>query len=1253
MATGHTVTGLTNGTSYTFQVRAYDNSGPGASATVTATPLFDAPTTLEAWPGDSYVALRWDEAQDSRITGYEVSSDGGTNYSLIEDQSHVSETIGYSVLGLTNGTNYAIAVRAVNGAASTLNATPLLDAPSRLKATPGYGWVTLSWRKRDHNRIAKYQFSSDGGVSYTSVASGSNDLISYRENDLDFIKYTITGLTNGTSYTFKVRTANADDTVIGAEAPPETEDPLTATPFPAPSNLTAAPADGQVTLGWDDPETTEISKYQLKIGSGAFADIPNSGAATTSHMVTGLTNYTSYTFELRAYDSNAAGPSAALTAYPVAGPTAAPDDLKATPADGQVTLTWKDPNNAAITGYEVSSDDGASYSAVSGSGATTTSHTVLNLTNFTPYMFTVRAVNASGAGAPSKAVRSEPGVVPVAVVDLTATPKHERVELSWDDPDPDDVDGRTSLYKIRYKKTNDNAWGKWVDIRASRKATIDELENATSYDFAVRAHNYIGDGAISERTASPVGTVPLAPTNLVAARGDGEVTLTWTDARNDETITNYHRSSDGGTSYTDIDTYVSDSGTTTVSYTVLNLTNGTVYTFKVKAQNSAGTGPPSDPVVTETPLFAAPRGLQASPGDGQVTLSWDDPVIPPNNTLTSYELSIDGGEFAAVDGSAAATTSHTVTGLTGGTEKTFTVRAVNGVAATVRATPLFAPPADLTALVGDQQITLNWTAPVPVNAAISGYEVSSDNGANYTPISGSGDTTNSHVVQNLTNGTGYSFAVRAVNCPANGVAAMVEATPLFDAPDNLQATAGYGEVTLTWDDPVNPAISVYEVSNDGWESYSTISDGDSDPTTISHTVTGLTGGTSYTFAVRAVNGAPAFATATPFFAAPTGLTATAGYGQVTLTWDDPGNNTITGYELSTDGGTNYSSITVSGAGTTIEHTVTGLTGGTSYSFGVRAVGTSLTGAPAMVTATPLFAAPTGLTATAGDGQVTLNWDDPGNSNITGYELSIDAGAFAEIGGSDAATTSHTVTGLTNGTTYTFAVRAVNASGEGASSDTVTATPLFAAPTNLSAETGDGQVKLSWTDPGNTNISGYEVSTDRATNYSAISDGDSEPTTISHTVTSLTNGTTYTFAVRAVNGAPATVTATPVGQDPPPTPPPVPGRPGNLTAASDDRAIALSWTAAASNGSPIIKYQHRRSGVEWEDVPGGPTATEVTVSVLTNGVEYVFHVRAVSSAGTGAQASVSATPAAAPDAPGNLTATPDDGAVALSWTAAGG
>ena len=1266
MATRHTATGLTNGTSYTFQVRAYDDSGPGASATVTATPLLPAPTELVAWPGDGYVQLRWKESTDSRITGYEVNHEG--TYYRVTDQGHESETFGYSIYkladgqtDLANGTNYTIKVRAVNGKAATLNATPVIPAIS-IRATPGYGWVTLSWRDRGDSRIKGYQFSSDDGANYTSVAS--TDLVSYKVNNLDFLKYKFTGLTNGTSYTFKVRAEDAADTVIGAVSPPDTEqyDPLTATPlFLAPSNLTAAPGVGQVTLSWDDPETTEISKYQLKIDSGAFADITGSNDTTTSHTVENLTNYTSHTFELRAYDSSAAGPSSEVIAYSVAGPTVPPppDNLvataKATPAGGQVTLTWDDPGNAAITGYDVSSDGGINYTSVA-SGSTdlvdnsednTIEYTITGLTNWKEggYTFTVRAVNASGAGAPSKAW-AEPGVVPGDVGNLTATPKHERVELTWNDPTTHD---RNDGYKFRYKKTNDAVWGEWKSHHnpggTKNELTIYELTNSESHDFQLLAFNYIGDGPTSELTTTPVPTLPLAPTNLVAARGDGEVTLTWTDTRDDEVITNYHISSDNGTNYTSFSTVVSYSDTTTVSYTVRSLTNGTKYTFKVKAQNSAGIGPPPDSGVEETPLFAAPKGLQASPGGRQVTLTWDN---PGDSSITGYELSIDGGDFAAIDDSAAAT-SHTMTELDGSTEKTFAVRAVYGVAATVSATPLFASPADLTALVGDQQITLNWTN--PGNTNINGYEVSSDNGTNYTPISLSDDTTNTHIVQNLTNGTEYSFAVRAVNCPANGVAETVEATPLFAAPTGLTATAGYGEVMLGWDNPANNNISGYEVSSDGGNSYTSVASGSTDlvdnseDNTIEYTVTGLAGGTSYTFAVRAVNGAAATVSETPLFAAPTGLTATAGYGEVMLGWDNPANNNISGYEVSSDGGNSYTSV-ASGStdliynseDNTIEYTVTGLAGGTSYTFAVRAVN----GAAATVSETPLFAAPTGLTAEAGDGQVKLIWTNPLNSNITGYELSIDSDAFADILGSDAATTSHAVTGLTNGTLYTFAVQAENGAAA-----MVTATPLFAAPENLSAAPGDRQVTLTWEDPENTNISKYQL---KIGNGAFADIPNSDATTTSHTVTGLTNGETYTFAVQAVNGAAAMVDGTPVGQDPPP-PPPVPGSPGNLTATPYDRAIALRWTAAANNGSPIIKYQHRRSGGEWEDVPGGPTATGVTVSGLSNGVEYVFYVRAVSSAGTGAQASVSGTPAAAPDAPGNLTATPDNRAVALSWTAA--
>lgn len=89
-------------------------------------------------------------------------------------------------------------------------------------------------------------------------------------------------------------------------------------------------------------------------------------------------------------------------------------------------------------------------------------------------------------------------------------------------------------------------------------------------------------------------------------------------------------------------------------------------------------------------------------------------------------------------------------------------------------------------------------------------------------------------------------------------------------------------------------------------------------------------------------------------------------------------------------------------------------------------------------------APAGLSASAGDGQVALSWSDPRNSSISKYQHRNKAGSgafgsWADIPGSGSGATSHTVTGLANGTAYTFEVRAVNASGKGPAAS-ATATP---------------------------------------------------------------------------------------------------------------------------------------------------------------------------------------------------------------------
>ena len=96
--------------------------------------------------------------------------------------------------------------------------------------------------------------------------------------------------------------------------------------------------------------------------------------------------------------------------------------------------------------------------------------------------------------------------------------------------------------------------------------------------------------------------------------------------------------------------------------------------------------------------------------------------------------------------------------------------------------------------------------------------------------------------------------------------------------------------------------------------------------------------------------------------------------------------------------------------------------------------------------TPAPAKPTGARATGGNARVMLAWADPSDATITKWQYRQKAGTGAyggwtDVSGSNAGTTSHTVTGLTNGTAHTFQIRAVNTAGAGAASDEVSATPV--------------------------------------------------------------------------------------------------------------------------------------------------------------------------------------------------------------------
>ncbi len=151
-------------------------------------------------------------------------------------------------------------------------------------------------------------------------------------------------------------------------------------------------------------------------------------------------------------------------------------------------------------------------------------------------------------------------------------------------------------------------------------------------------------------------------------------------------------------------------------------------------------------------------------------------------------------------------------------------------------------------------------------------------------------------------------------------------------------------------------------------------------------------------------------------------------------------------------------------------------------------------------------------------------------------------------GSRATTTSHTITGLTNGTEYAFELRAVNTSGDGVAAPltgTITATPESGfphdPPRDLRASFGNQQVTLSWRYPSDGDIEGYEyrLSNDGGVNWGLgwmVVPG-SDNTTTSHVVTEIRNNTSYTFQLRAVSSGTSSGVSTLTAGARRPAPPP--------------------------------------------------------------------------------------------------------------------
>ena len=489
------------------------------------------------------------------------------------------------------------------------------------------------------------------------------------------------------------------------------------------------------------------------------------------------------------------------------------------------------------------------------------------------------------------------------------------------------------------------------------------------------------------------------------------------------------------------------------------------------------------PTPTEVP--AQPTGLTATALSRQVTLTWTD---PEDAGITNWQYqqkvgSADWGTWTDFQGSQASTKDHTFTGLTDGTEYKFRVRAVNVVGNSeqsdvVTITPELIKPVPTVDATQDGRTVLRWTVT---------------------------DTTPGRLITGATELTQWNwrFRMKGAAWPAR------EITPLTSDPLIRTYTHVYSERT-----PVVPhgAAVEYQVYVTGRNAIGTQLFGewsDTATATVMHTAQPALTLTPST--VKVAPGATATYTVALKHANAGTLSITS--GAATKATVSPSVLTFTAGNYST-----AQTVTVTGveAGSaTIDHAFT-LTGASDAAIpDAGQVSVTVGGKPDK---------PTGFKATAGAEQVTLSWTDPSDASITGWQYQQKGtsgwGTWMDIDSSGATTTSHTVTGLTNKTDYSFRIRAKNNAGNGPQSAARTATPTgkLKKPV-VTAVAGDGEVVLSW--PAKTEVASwalqYKESKEIWTDESKVQNRNVLPTGSDprrRVVWGLTNGTEYAFRVAA-------------------------------------------------------------------------------------------------------------------------------------------